>query len=175
MLLLFWLFFDCWFFETGPLYIVLAVLEFPLWSRLASNSKNSSYLCPPSAGIKACHLSEPGLQSLFTSGRIQQVYLQLPYRIVSVLFWAASEIFWSVNRPDFASHFVLHLLSLLFWIRVVLEIHVGWQATSIYFCTLCHPALPWSPLSLTSSLRLLSCPMQLGSPFPPFCCNSTQW
>lgn len=133
-----------------------------------------TFVCPPSmsAEIKACHLSEP----LFTSGRTRQVYI---FSLLTILFlfcfWAASEIFWSVHRPDFASSFILHLLSLLFRVTAVLETHVGWQTTRIYFCSLCPPALPQSPLSLKLSSWLLSCHKQLGSSCPPFCHNRTQW
>lgn len=116
-----------------------------------------------SAEIKACHLSEP----LFTSGRTRQVYIFSLLTILSLFcFWAASEIFWSVNRPDFASSFILHLLSLLFRVTGVLETHVGWQATRVYFCSLCPPALPRSPLSLKLSSWLLSCHSSLGPHVP---------
>jgi hypothetical protein len=53
-------------FQSRPLSLFLAVLEFPMWSRLASNSKSSSSLGPPSvnAEMKASYLGEPRLQSL---------------------------------------------------------------------------------------------------------------
>lgn len=38
------------FFETGLVCIALAVLEFDLYTRLASKSQRSTYLCLPSAG-----------------------------------------------------------------------------------------------------------------------------
>jgi hypothetical protein len=54
-----------WFvyFETGFLCVALAVPELSLWTRLASNSQRSTYLCLPSAGVEVMclHLPTQGL------------------------------------------------------------------------------------------------------------------
>ena len=42
-------------FETGSLYIALAVLELSMYARLAYNSQVSVCLCFPSAGIKVMY------------------------------------------------------------------------------------------------------------------------
>jgi hypothetical protein len=44
------------FFETGCLYITMAVLELTIWTNLGSNSEKLAYHCLSGAGIIGIHL-----------------------------------------------------------------------------------------------------------------------
>ena len=59
--------FVCVFWTIPPTHtsLVLAVLNYLLQTRLASNSQRSSCLCPPCVGIKRVHHHQPASSSLF--------------------------------------------------------------------------------------------------------------
>lgn len=63
-------------FETGSLYIALAVLEFMVQTRWASDSQRSSCLCLSSSGIKYTPLCLVVVHVLFLEGKISSKYFQ---------------------------------------------------------------------------------------------------
>lgn len=83
--LLFVLFFVCLVFELVSVYVILAVLELPMYTSLTSNSQISSCLYFLSAGIKDIYYHAPLTPWGFNWGQCESLWQVKEYREAHVV------------------------------------------------------------------------------------------